>query len=146
MVAELENKQAVADEIDWKIVDQLHDATSRISNDCFEYKKLCIAVVAAVVALMVKFGSTENFTNAMILCAICCTGFWISDSTAYFYQRKLRNQMKKRISNISERHSIVFKKNNISFGWWNSFFNPSMALYHILLISIFLFWKYLPSA
>lgn len=27
------------DEIDWKIVDQLHDATLKISNDCFEYKK-----------------------------------------------------------------------------------------------------------
>jgi hypothetical protein len=38
------------DEIDWKIVDQLHDATLKISNDCFEYKKLCVAVVAGVTA------------------------------------------------------------------------------------------------
>ncbi len=40
-----EYKRNAADEMDWVEVDQLHEATLKISQNCFEFKKLCVAVI-----------------------------------------------------------------------------------------------------
>ena len=129
-----------SDEIDWKIVDQLHDATLKISNDCFEYKKLCVAVVAGVIALMVRFGSADNLQFVFAVCGLVCIGFWFSDATAYFYQRSLRRTMTAKLNRIAERNGAETEANLIAPTMWAAIFNKSMALYMVLLVVIFVLW------
>lgn len=128
------------DVIDWKIVDQLHDATLKISNDCFEYKKLCVAVVAGVIALMVKFGSADNLEFVFAVCGLVCLGFWFSDSTAYFYQRSLRRRMTAKLNKIAARNGAALEENIETPTMWASIFNRSMSLYFVLLAVIFMLW------
>lgn len=130
------------DVIDWKIVDQLHDATLKISNDCFEYKKLCVAVVAGVIALMVKFGSEDNLEFVFAVCGLVCLGFWFSDSTAYFYQRSLRRRMTEKINKIAERNGAALEENIEAPEMWSSMFNRSMSLYFVLLAVILVLWVF----
>ena len=132
-----EQAERTNDEIDWKIVDQLHDATLKISNDCFEYKKLCVAVVAGVIALMVKFGSAENLPFVFAVCGLVCIGFWFSDATAYFYQRSLRRAMTIKLNNIAARNGAKTEVNLDPPTMWSAIFNKSMALY-LVLIGVFL--------
>lgn len=129
-----------SDVIDWKIVDQLHDATLKISNDCFEYKKLCVAVVAGVIALMVKFGSEDNLEFVFAVCGLVCLGFWFSDSIAYYYQRSLRRRMTAKLNKIAERNSADVEENIENPKMWSSIFNRSMSLYFVLLAVIFMLW------
>ncbi len=129
-----------SDEIDWKIVDQLHQAVSKISNDCFEYKKLCVTVVAAVIALMVRFGAENNLGLTLIVCVAVCLGFWIADATAYFYQRKLRRAMTSRINDIAMRNKIPTESQIDAPSLPSSVLNPSMVLYIALLIIFGCVW------
>lgn len=133
-------EETVNDKIDWKIVDQLHDATLKISNDCFEYKKLCVAVVAGVIALMVRFGSEQNLQFVLAVCALVCLGFWFSDATAYYYQRSLRRTMTTKINKIAERNGVLKEPNLDQPKMFVAIFNRSMALYIVLLLIIFVLW------
>lgn len=128
------------DEIDWKIVDQLHDATLKISNDCFEYKKLCVAVVAGVIALMVRFGSADNLQFVFAVCGLVCIGFWFSDATAYFYQRSLRRTMTLKLNKIAVRNGAETEVNLEPPTMRSAIFNRSMALYFVLISVIFVLW------
>ena len=135
-----EETKTASDNIDWKIVDQLHDATLRISNDCFEYKKLCVAVVAGVIALMVRFGSEDNLQFVFAVCGLVCIGFWFSDATAYFYQRSLRKKMTEKINSIAARNGAPVEPRLENPTMAVAFFNRSMALYVVLLFVIGLLW------
>ncbi len=130
----------IKDQIDWKTVDQLHDATLKISNDCFEYKKLCVAVVAGVIALMVRFGSEENLQFVFAVCGLVCLGFWFSDATAYYYQRSLRRTMTVKLNKIAERNGAEQETNIDAPTMWASIFNRSMALYSVLLAVVAVLW------
>jgi hypothetical protein len=125
-----------SDEIDWKIVDQLHDATLKISGDCFEYKKLCVSVIAAVVALMTKFDGNHDLKFIFIICALVCVGFWVSDATAYYYQRILRRTMTRKINSIAARHAVPLERDIDPPSLLSAVFNRSMTLYFALLIII----------
>ena len=137
-----ENVKTASDTIDWKIVDQLHDATLRISNDCFEYKKLCVAVVAGVIALMVRFGSEHNLQFVFAVCGLVCLGFWFSDATAYFYQRSLRRTMTRKINCIATRNGAQEEPNLQQPTMIAALFNRSMALYVVLLVIISILWLF----
>ena len=128
------------DEIDWKTIDQIHEATLRISNECFEYKKLCVAVLAAVAALMIKLGNGLSDKSVFVVCLIVCIGFWLSDATAYFYQRKLRAAMDNRITMLAERNKVSYDRPITSRSILASAFNPSMILYYVLIITILALW------
>mgnify|MGYP003650259263 CR=1 FL=1 len=135
-----EDVKTASDNIDWKIVDQLHDATLKISNDCFEYKKLCVAVVAGVIALMVRFGSEQNLQFVLAVCGLVCLGFWFSDATAYFYQRSLRRTMTRKINSIAVRNGAPEEPNLDQPTMAAAIFNRSMALYFVLILIIFILW------
>lgn len=135
-----EDVKTASDAIDWKVVDQLHDATLKISSDCFEYKKLCVAVVAGVIALMVRFGSENNLQFVFAVCGLVCLGFWFSDATAYFYQRSLRRMMAIKFNSIAERNGVSEEQNLDQPTMFAAMFNRSMALYFVLIMIIFSLW------
>ena len=112
----------------------------QLINDCFEYKKLCVAVVAGVIALMVRFGSADNLQFVFAVCGLVCLGFWFSDATAYFYQRSLRRTMTSKLNKIAERNGAKTEVNLEVPTMWAAVFNRSMALYSVLLIVIVVLW------
>ena len=85
--------KTLEDELDWKLLDQLHGAVSQISSFCFEIKKFCVTTTFVVLTLLVKFTSDKldhSLFAAGLLIPIC---FWFLDSIGYYYQVKLRGTM-----------------------------------------------------
>ena len=129
------------DELDWKDVDQLHQATLQISKSCFEYKKLCISFLGVSTALIVKF--TENSLNhtVFVLGLLICVGFWISDATGYYFQKKLRKQLDERMYSIANRNNYSsYARPPNKASTLKSLFNGSMVFYYVLILTIFVIW------
>jgi len=85
--------KTLQDELDWKLLDQLHGAVAQISSFCFEIKKFCVTTLFVVLTLMAKFTLDKldhSIFVAGLLIPLC---FWFLDATGYFYQVKLRGTM-----------------------------------------------------
>ncbi|MBQ0894650.1 hypothetical protein KBX37_16350 [Micromonospora sp. U56] len=82
-----------ADDLDKELIDQLHAATLKASDSCFEIKKLCATVLVPTGTLVALF-SGRRLTAAVFvsgLLVICF--FWLADAVGYYYQRRLRAAM-----------------------------------------------------
>lgn len=130
MSKKLKNKNECADEIDRTAIEQIYESTLQISNQCFEYKKLCVTVLGVIVAALLKLGSPTSFSTISIIGLGVGVGFWLCDSIAYFYQKKNRSVMDRITRNIQDRNLIAVVSNPAEpVPWINAFFNPSMILY-----------------
>ncbi|CRL59067.1 hypothetical protein [Proteus penneri] len=49
-----EYKKSCEDELDWEIINQLHEATLQMSKSCFEFKKICVGLIGATLAILAK--------------------------------------------------------------------------------------------
>jgi hypothetical protein len=82
-----------ADELDKELLGQLHNATLKASDACFEIKKLCATVVIPT-GTLVAFLSGGRLNPAVFVSALLVVFlFWIADANGYYYQRKLRAKM-----------------------------------------------------
>lgn len=136
-----EYKKSLVDTINWNDVEQLHASVLEISKQCFEYKKICVTLIGAISAALLKFNNNQTLSSSLMI--IGCLSFLISfifflcDALAYYYQRKNRQQMEKIKSEICLRHKVTYMTKNIEVSLKNSCFNQSMMLYYIIfLISI----------
>lgn len=104
MLKKLPYQKSCTDEIDFKVVDQLHGAVSQISGFCFEIKKICVATLFIVLTLIVKI--TNNKLDLSIFISSYCMilSFWFLDSVAYYYQIKLRGKMQEKLDGIENRN------------------------------------------
>lgn len=100
-------QKSLSDEIDFKIVDQLHSAASQISGFCYEIKKLCVATLFIALTFIVKF--TNNRLDSSIFISSYCMifSFWFLDAVSYYYQVKLRGKILTTINNIKERNKEI---------------------------------------
>lgn len=135
-----EYKKSCEDELDWNSVDQLHESTLQISNRCFEYKKLCVGLIGIIVAALLKFGGEKlSPTMLCLIPLIISIGFWVCDSTAYYYQKSNRAVMNRIMGELVSRNQITNRTISvIRPSWIQSFFNPSMALYYYILLVCFI--------
>lgn len=148
--------KSLEDEIDWKIIDQLHGVVSQISGYCFDIKKFCVTTLFVVMTLLAKFSSGKLDNSFFITGSIIPICFWLLDSIAYFYQVKLRGKMEEHYDKIRNRNSskkdkggLVINESRIHIPLChlvkNAFFNHSMWIYFILLLINnflwFLFYK-----
>ncbi len=136
-----EYKRSCEDEIAWANIDQLHAATLQISQSCFEYKKLCVGFLAAAMTVIIKF--TENsIDHSLFLIPISIVfGFWLADSTAYFFQRATRKKMETEMSKIESRNQIENEnKPYTSVSKFEALFNGSMTLYYVLFLISLIWW------
>lgn len=85
--------RTLQDELDWKLLDQLHGVVAQISSFCFEIKKFCVTTVFVVLTLMVKFTSDKLDHSIFVAGLVIPLCFWFLDATGYFYQVKLRGTM-----------------------------------------------------
>jgi hypothetical protein len=138
MMGKNEYKKCHEDELDWSSIEQLHEATLQISNQCFEYKKLCVGVIGIVIAALLKLGDPTSWSSISYICATISFGFWLCDANAYYYQRANRQKINKLFDQIRTRNSN--KQEHISKlenSWANAFLNRSMSLYFYSLILSF---------
>lgn len=93
------------DELDWKLMDQLHGAVSQFSSFCFEIKKFCVTaefVVLSLIASLMKSVDLSMFVAGVVV----PISFWVLDTTAYYYQVKLRGRMEDIRRNIVKRSTV----------------------------------------
>ncbi len=128
-----EYKRTCEDELDWTDIGQLHDATLQISKSCFEFKKLCVGLIGAALAVLVKLTDSELDYSYFAVPLLICLGFWVADLTAYYYQRSTRKAMDKKLRAIAKRNSLTnYGRNDIEASWFGAAFNLSMSLYYVL--------------
>lgn len=149
----IEYKKSFEDELDWNLLDQLHKVVLQISTFCFRTKQICLTVEIAVIGLLIKFTDNKLDESVFIAGLIIPFCFWFLDSIAYFYQVKLRGIMDNIRIRLKERNSQLvisdslfnvikkerIEKNKIKIVL-DSYFNHSMWLYYILLVSDTLLW------
>jgi len=125
--------KSCADEIDHAKADQMHAAALQISKTCFDLKKLCVSVLGASMALLVKFTEDSVDHSLFAVGIVLVLGFWVSDATAYFYQKALRVAIDDRFKAISERNGDEYATTSTAPELRKSLLNMSMSLYFILL-------------
>ncbi|EKO3961195.1 hypothetical protein F2K62_002447 [Vibrio fluvialis] len=136
MSENVDNKTKCADEIDRATIDQIFESTLQISNQCFEYKKLCVTVLGVIVAALLKIDTPTSFTTIAIVVMVIGIGFWLCDSIAYFYQKKNRSVMNKITHRIQDRHLIeCTDEPSKPVGWYAAILNTSMVLYMYISLS-----------
>lgn len=155
-----ENKQYVKslkDEIDWKVIDQLHAAVAQISGFCFEAKKLCVTVEFVVVGVIATFtkdasGNPELDHSIFVAAFLIPLFFWILDAVGYFYQEKIRSKMEKIQERILQRNGFDRSSDTNPFMGdkrisrsgkskvFFAIFNHSMWLYWLLIFVSAMVW------
>ena len=105
MAEKKEYKKSVEDEIDWKIIDQLHSATSNFSTTSLELKKLLFVLVGIAVPSLIKLAGDKLDISLFVTIYMLSLTFWFLDSFTYFYQEKLREKMDKHFGLIKARNT-----------------------------------------
>jgi hypothetical protein len=82
-----------ADDLDREQIEQLHAATLKASDSCFELKKLCATVLVPAGTLVAVFTNKRLNTAVFVAGLLIIMAFWLADAVDYFYQRKLRDAM-----------------------------------------------------
>lgn len=148
----MEYKKSLEDEIDWKIIDQLHSATLNFSNSSLELKKLLFVLIGIAIPSLIKLAGDKLNASLFVTIYVLGVAFWILDSFAYFHQEKLREKMDMRFEKIKERNKpevpnqddFTLEDSRTSKNrFWRSAFNFSIGIYPLMLflntIATFLF-------
>ncbi|WP_337228479.1 hypothetical protein [Proteus faecis] len=136
-----EYKKSCEDELDWEIINQLHEATLQMSKSCFEFKKICVGLIGATLAILAKITDGKLDHSYFYITLILCLGFWIADSSAYYFQRKTRMVMNKKLISLANRNSINgYLTENLEVTWSKAVFNLSMVLYYFFALIGFIGW------
>ncbi len=141
------------DEIDWKILDQLEGAVSKISGNCFEIKKLCVTTLFIVLALLAKFTNNHIDRSLFIAGILVPLFFWALDSIGYYYQQNIRCAMEGIVERINKRNNTeshpdiayyIISRKRIeqakALKMVTSAFNWSMLLYGIIIFVDIILW------
>lgn len=136
-----EYKKTCEDELDWVIVNQLHEATLQMSKSCFEFKKICVGLIGVTLAILAKLTDGKLDHSYFYITFILCIGFWIADSSAYYFQRKTRIAMNNRMIALANRNLINdYPIENLEVTWVKAAFNYSMTLYYTFFSIEFIGW------
>lgn len=87
------DEQVTADDLDKELIDQLHAATLKASDSCFEIKKLCATVIVPTGTLVALFSERQLNVAVFMSGLLVISFFWIADAVGYYYQRRLRAAM-----------------------------------------------------
>jgi len=95
--------RSLDDEIDWKVIDQLHTATSNFSSTSLELKKLTIILIGIAVPAITKWANDKLDLSLFLVLYIIILAFWYLDGFTYYYQEKLREKMDSIFRDIKNR-------------------------------------------
>lgn len=131
--------KVTADELDKDYLEQLHAATSKASDSCFELKKLC-ATVLIPTGTLVALVSDRRLNEAVFVAGLfVIIFFWIADAVGYYYQRRLRALMTKIWKRRAKRcEEGWLPPNDTAVSALKAAFNDSMLFYLLLAVPVFL--------
>jgi hypothetical protein len=130
-----------ADTLDQLRIDQLHAATLKASDSCFEIKRMCATLVVATGTLVSVFANKTLSRGVFVAGLAVVLAFWLADSVGYFYQRRLRSIMDGLIAGLAQRSSVAYSFRLASpVKAWRAAFNGSMVFYLILAVLIAVAW------
>jgi hypothetical protein len=142
-----EYKKSLDDEIDWKVIDQLHSATVNFSATSLELKKLFFVLMGIAIPSLIKLAGDKLDLSLFITLYVLITTFWFFDSFTYFYQEKLREKMDSLFNKIKTRNKVeIILTDNLKNEYtietvrtskdrvWRSISNISIRFYFVLLI------------
>jgi hypothetical protein len=141
------------DELDWKLLDQLHAVVTQISNFCFETKKFCVTTEFVVLAFVSKL-TTDKIDDAFfVIGLVIALLFWLVDAVGYYYQVKIRGTMEAIRVRLATRNAVgvlgaegipVIAAARVGRSQTrrtvDAFANNSMWLYVILIVLDLLAW------
>jgi hypothetical protein len=139
----------VADTLDLKQIDQLHDVTLEFSKTSQELKKLTVGLVSTVPLLIFKLTDDQLDHAVFIAGSVIVASFWLVDAYAYYYQEKTRERMKDIGTALRRRHEIMdpfsgvgmpLDKRPAKERLRRSLFNPSQLLYALMATACVLLW------
>lgn len=137
----------VDSEIDYKIIDQLHNAVLLFSKNCMQSKKILFSFLGIFVAAMLRVDSLSDVAGWFPVMMGIAGLFWSFDAQSYYYQEKLRENMDQRFASIKRRYQ---GNNEDEFTlpdyrqkkgrFWRSVFNASTFFYPIIIVCLGVFW------
>ena len=139
--------KSLEDEIDWKLIDQLHSATLNFSQASLELKKLFFVLLGISVPTLIKLAGDKLDLSLFVTIYILIFAFWFLDSFTFYYQEKLRTKMDVLFNSIKQRNkenlllpenlkqefTIEGTKRTQDGRLLRSIFNGSVSFYIILL-------------
>lgn len=130
-----------ADALDQLRIDQLHAATLKACDSCFEMKKMCGTLVVAAGTLVSVFTDKTLSRGVFVAGLAVVLTFWLADSVGYFYQRRLRSIMDGLIAARAKRCAAPYPfRPATAVTAWKAAFNGSMVFYLLLALLIALAW------
>ena len=101
----------IQDELDQENYRQLHNVVLNFSNNSIEIKKMCITALIAVPTILFSFLTKSDINHDLVvtMCKvlmIIITLFYLIDSYTYYYQSKLRENMKSIENKIRKRNGL----------------------------------------
>lgn len=101
----LEKPKDIDSEVDWKIIDQLHNVVLSFSRNSMQAKKIMFTILGVFVAAMLQVSDPKSCVQWFPFVIAIVFMFWMFDSYTYFYQEKLREKMDERLRAIKKRYS-----------------------------------------
>lgn len=136
-------------EIDWKIIDQLHNAVLNFSHNSMQAKKIMFAILGVVIAAMFQVETAKNCLKWFPFVIATVVLFWAFDAYTYYYQEKLRADMDTRFRSLKERCPSANDKDEFTLPdkrgtggrFRRSIFNLSVLLFYpTIIIMIVVLW------
>lgn len=143
-----EKPRDIDSEIDWKIIDQLHNAVLNFSRNSMQAKKIMFTLLGIFVAAMLQAPSLCAVTRWFPVVIAIVALFWAFDASTYYYQEKLRALMDVRFKALKKRYSTELNTDDFTLPdkreggcrVMRSIFNGSVAFYPVIIVLVVIFW------
>ncbi|WP_337823244.1 hypothetical protein [Amycolatopsis sp. A1MSW2902] len=123
-----------SDALDKEQLEQLHAASLKATDSCFELKKLCATVLVPAGVLVATFSDKKLNPAVFTAGFMIIIAFWVADAFSFYYQRRLRVLMKeiwiRRAARCADDYDHI--QEVASVGWFRAAFNSSMIYYLLL--------------
>ena len=146
-----EKPRDIESEIDWKIIDQLHNAVLNFSRNSMQAKKIMFTLLGVFVTAMLHVQELYEVVKWLPIIIAIVLLFWAFDSYTYYYQEKLRSEMDKRFKSLKKRYPgldtqdeyTLPDKRQTKGRFWRSIFNVSVLFYPVLITIIIICWLFI---
>lgn len=81
-----EEKRDIDSEIDWKIIDQLHNAVLNFSRNSMQAKKIMFTLLGIFIAALLQLDEIRDALRWLPVMIVIVFLFWAFDAYTYYYQ------------------------------------------------------------
>lgn len=142
-----ERPRDIDSEIDWKIIDQLHNAVLNFSRNSMQAKKIMFTMLGIFVAAMLQAPTLYAVVKWFPVVIGIVILFWAFDAYTYYYQEKLRAAMDARFDSLRRRYPgtteddyTLPKERQKGCRAWRSIINGSVLFYPAIIIIFIVCW------